>query len=135
MQIMVDGMTAVPSVDVPLNQSVCMCNSLKEASELNVERTICTNCSINSNCDGIECEFRIFTDYFIEVDWQRCDTPTGVLIVLRNYNGALLTENYFNGSVDTLVSSYNIPMYVTMENTDYSTSLEVSNTYTKPLFS
>lgn len=103
-----------------------MCESLTAAAKLNMERTISTNCSINPQCNGIECEFRIFTDYFIEVDWQRCDDPTGVLIALRLYNGIILTEDYFSGSVNALVSSNGIPMYVTMVNTDYSTSLEVS---------
>ena len=120
----------IPTVDIPLNQSVCMCMSLKAAAELNVVNTIATDCAVNSNCDGIECKFRIFTDYFIEVEWQRCDDPTGVLIALRLYNGALLTEDYFNGSVNANVSSYDIPMYVTMMNTDYSSSLEVSDANT-----
>ena len=103
-----------------------MCASLKTAAELNVEETIATDCAVNANCDGIECEFRIFTDYFIEVEWQRCDEPTGVLIALRIHDGALLSEDYFNGSLNAIVSSYDIPMYVTMVNTKYTTSLAVS---------
>ena len=125
-QIAVDGANVIPAVDVSLNQSACMCASLKTAAELNMAETIATDCEVNANCDGIECKFRIFTDYFIEVEWQRCDEPTGVLIALRIHDGSLLSENYFNGSSNLNVSSYDIPMYVTMVNTAYTTSLAVS---------
>lgn len=103
-----------------------MCQSLETAATVTVENTINTECFTNLECNGIECSFRIFTDYFIEVDLQRCDEPTGVLIALRIYSGLLISEDYFNESVNATVSSYNIPLYVTMESTAYSTSLKVT---------
>ena len=68
--------TAVPSVELPLNASDCMCEAIKHIGE-NVEAPVHTECMANSNCTGQECTFHIGdTKFTLEAYAEPCPQPS-----------------------------------------------------------
>lgn len=96
---------AVPSVSIPLNASICMCEAIKYASD-NVEAPSDVSCTPNhdTECTGLECQFTVFfSTYYLETEVIACNSPPGFEFIVRDSSKNVVWEDYFdknkNGSI------------------------------------
>ena len=71
----------IPYTEVPLNASVCMCESvthIKENSVSPVEK----DCIVDTECTGVECDFMVETygHLFADTEVVPCTKPPGTCI-------------------------------------------------------
>ena len=116
--------TTIPTVEIPLNASDCMCESIKRIGE-NIESPVQTNCMFNSGCTGQECTFRVgIFDYLLESEVISCAKPPGFTFIVRDPLKNVVSEDYFDSDRDTtLLSIY--PFHVTVEHRKYSIIVSV----------
>ena len=125
----VDGVkyTAVPSVQIPLNASDCMCESVKNAiAGENEEELLGETCMANAECTGQKCSINFASIMFLlEIDSRPCANPPG-FVFITSANGTVLSENYFNK--DTNISVLGLGVFAfTLEHREYSVIMEVNH--------
>lgn len=91
----------IPFTEVPLNASVCMCESVTHIKE-NVVAPVEKNCSVDDKCIGVECDFTVekYGDLFADTEVDPCTKPPGFLFVVRN-STKILYDKFFNESMNT----------------------------------
>ena len=90
---------------------------------------IITSCFVNQQCSGIDCTLVILAfTFLIEADVQPCETPPGVLLVVRSGGLQAIYEGYFDSSdIVSVVSEDNAALQVNVkiEHRNYSMNVEV----------
>lgn len=117
---------AIPLTAVPLNASVCMCQSIQDIADSG-EHPVDTDCVNNSQCNGLDCTFNIGSiTYNVETEIQPCSKPPGFFfIVSHDQTGNVVFEKYFNSSTNSS-HLFGFPLYVVVIHKPYSMIIEVS---------
>ena len=124
------SVVAIPLTAVPLNTSVCMCQSIQSIAA-NSQSPVDTKCVNNSQCTGLDCTFNVgVNSYDVETEIQPCTHPPGVVfIVSESQSGSVVYENFFNSSTNSS-TLLGLPVHVVVIHKPYSMIISVSVTNT-----
>ena len=120
------SVVAIPLTTVPLNTSVCMCQSIQSIAA-NSQSPVDTKCVNNSQCTGLDCKFNVgVTSYDVETEIQPCSHPPGVVfIVSESQSGSVVYEHFFNSSTNSS-TLLGLPVHVVVIHNPYSMIISVS---------
>ena len=120
------SVAAIPLTAVPLNASVCMCQSILSIAA-NSQSPVDTMCVNNSQCTGLDCTFNVgITSYDVETEIQPCSHPPGVVfIVSESQTGSVVYEHFFNSSTNSS-TLLGLPVHVVVIHKPYSMIISVS---------
>ena len=128
---MSNGPVIIPPVSLPLNQSECMCESMQEVID-NIHSPVPTSCSTDAECTGVEC--LIYLDpnnvLVLEDEFEICQEPPGVLVLLRTSDGTPIFDHYFTGSSNeafNISSLLHVDLFVSVVPGNYSMTVSVSD--------
>lgn len=129
-QASIGSISIIPQIAVPLNQTACMCQTITNVANLLPSgSTIETSCYINQQCTGIDCGVTIaFATFYVETDIQACESPPGILLIVRDSNFQPLFEGYYVTSTTVSVpitSIFSIPVNIIITQKSYSMNIEV----------
>ena len=118
----------IPQVLLPLNASVCMCESMAALAALSGHSLVETSCEAHTDCAGITCQLSVVgSTYFIEVDVSACDEI--VYVVVRDGDMDILHTSQYNESgmsTITIIPGFPLTLDVTLRPAPFSLFVNVS---------
>ena len=128
---LVNGSVIIPPLTIGLNQTACMCQSMQAlASSVDPPEPASGSCQAASTCSGVNCILTVplTGTFYIKVDFEVCQDPPRMLVVVEDSGNNILLDQYFSTSeiVDVSVSTFlTITLDVVIENYDHSMILQV----------
>ena len=129
--VLSNGQVLIPPLIMSLNQTECMCQSVEVLAASVVDTPAPTTCQRTSACDGVMCELMvpIIGTVDLEVNFQVCQDPPRIDVVVTDSSGSVIFDQNFDSS-DMVDISLNI--FVTLnldifiENHNYSIIIQVN---------
>ena len=121
----------IPPLTIGLNQTICMCQSMQAiASSVEPPDPASGSCQRASTCSGVNLilTIPIVGTFYIEVDFEVCQDPPRILVVVKDSTDGVLFDQYFTTSetVDVRVNAFlTLTLNVIIENYDYSMIIQV----------
>ena len=128
---LINGSVLVPPLIIGLNETACMCQSMQAlASSVDPPAPASGSCQRASICSGVVCILTvpIVGTFDVEVDFEVCQDPPSMLVIVEDSDDNVLLDQYFNTSETVNVSvdaSITITLDVVIENYDYSMIIQV----------
>ena len=127
-------MILIPSVTIPLNPSMCMCQSLHRlARDIQSPRLlpIQYSCTNNTACSGIHCQF---SNYTCDVTFDPCServqltahNPRGSVVYQKIYNSSRSETIHLTSDLSQLSLGSTAILNVTILHHNYSMEIEAS---------
>ena len=126
-----NGSVLIPPLTIGLNQTMCMCQSMQAlASSVDPPAPASGSCQGASTCSGVNCILTVpfVGTYSVEVDFEVCQDPPRMLVVVEDSSNSVLLDQYFSTSdtVDVSITpSLSFTLDVVIEHYDYSMIIQV----------
>ena len=107
---------------VPLFPHDCICDSMENVAS-NIHYRANYDCTVNNDCDEIQCTVRHSTLHSVNFIFNSCDDPPSVDVELHMDSGTVTV--HANDNITERVESLDVDMIIDLWHFDYSMDVQV----------